>query len=143
MTQRSRLLLDRYGQWLPAFAGMTKGGDGVEKQPCVYILASRRHGTLYTGVTSNLLARLYQHREKLTPGFTSKHNVARLVWYEMHGDMRAAILREKRIKKWNRDWKLNLIERSNPEWVDLATGLGFEPRQPTGTWIPASAGMTE
>jgi putative endonuclease len=115
----------------------------MDKQPCVYILASRRHGTLYTGVTSNLLGRLYQHREKVTQGFTAEHDIARLVWFEVHEDMSAAILREKRIKKWNRDWKLALIERSNPQWVDLAIGLGFEPRQPTGKWIPASAGMTE
>jgi putative endonuclease len=99
----------------------------VDKQPCVYILASRRHGTLYTGVTSNLLGRLYQHREKVTPGFTAEHEIARLVWFEVHEDMSAAILREKRIKKWNRDWKLALIERSNPQWVDLAIGLGFQP----------------
>jgi len=99
----------------------------MDKQPCVYILASRRHGTLYTGVTSNLLGRLYQHREKVTQGFTTEHDIARLVWFEVHEDMSAAILREKRIKKWNRDWKLALIERSNPQWVDLAIGLGFQP----------------
>lgn len=99
----------------------------MDKQPCVYILASRRHGTLYTGVTSNLLGRLYQHREKVTQGFTAEHGIARLVWFEVHQDMSAAILREKRIKKWNRDWKLALIERSNPQWVDLAIGLGFQP----------------
>ncbi len=99
----------------------------MDKQPCVYILASRRHGTLYTGVTSNLLGRLYQHREKVTAGFTAEHDIARLVWFEVHEDMSAAILREKRIKKWNRDWKLALIERSNPQWVDLAIGLGFQP----------------
>jgi putative endonuclease len=99
----------------------------MDKQPCVYILASRRHGTLYTGVTSNLLGRLYQHREKVTQGFTAEHDIARLVWFEAHEDMSAAILREKRIKKWNRDWKLALIERSNSQWVDLAIGLGFQP----------------
>lgn len=99
----------------------------MDKQPCVYVLASRRHGTLYTGVTSNLLGRLYQHREKVTPGFTTEHGIVHLVWFEVHEDMSAAILREKRIKKWNRDWKLALIERSNPLWVDLAIGLGFEP----------------
>lgn len=104
----------------------------MDKQPCVYILASRRHGTLYTGVTSNLLGRIYQHREKVTQGLTSEHDVARLVWFEVYEDMSAAILREKRIKKWNRDWKLALIERSNPQWVDLAIGLGFQPLQPTG-----------
>ncbi|HEY0624307.1 MAG TPA: GIY-YIG nuclease family protein [Sphingomonas sp.] len=106
---------------------MTKGGDGVEKQPCVYILASGRAGTLYTGVTSDLLGRLHKHREGITGGFAGKYKALKLVWYEMHGDMESAIIREKRIKKWNRDWKLNLIEQSNPEWVDLAIGLGFEP----------------
>lgn len=99
----------------------------VAKQPCVYILASGRHGTLYTGVTSDILVRLHQHREGLIKGFTSRYGVAHLVWFEMHETMEAAIQRENRIKQWNQDWKLNLIERSNPEWVDLAIGLGFEP----------------
>lgn len=97
------------------------------KQPCVYILASGRHGTLYTGVTSDLMARLHQHREGLIKGFTSRYGITHLAWFEMHETMDAAITREKRIKQWNRDWKLDLIERSNPEWVDLAIGLGFEP----------------
>ena len=100
----------------------------MEKQPGVYILASGRAGTLYVGVTSDLLGRLYKHREGVTKGFASKHNALKLVWYEQHGDMESAILREKRIKKWNRDWKLNLIEQSNSQWVDLAIGLGFEPQ---------------
>jgi putative endonuclease len=78
-------------------------------------------------VTSDLLGRLHKHRTGITKGFASKYRALKLVWYEMHGDMESAIIREKRIKKWNRDWKLNLIERSNPEWVDLAIGLGFEP----------------
>ena len=99
----------------------------MDKQPCVYILASGRAGTLYTGVTSDLLGRLYQHREGVTKGFAGEHRALRLVWYEVHEEMEPAILREKRIKKWNRDWKLNLIERSNPEWLDLAIALGFEP----------------
>ena len=98
----------------------------MTKQPCVYILASRRAGTLYTGVTSNLLARLYQHREGLIPGFTSRYGVLRLVWFEMFENMEAAIGREKAIKRRRRDWKLNLIEESNPDWEDLAIGLGFE-----------------
>ena len=98
-----------------------------ERQPCVYILAGGKHGTLYIGVTSDLLARLYQHREGLIRGFTARHGVAHLVWFEMADTMEAAILREKQLKKWNRDWKLNLIERENPGWVDLAIGLGFEP----------------
>ncbi|OQW45116.1 MAG: endonuclease [Proteobacteria bacterium SG_bin5] len=97
------------------------------KRPCVYLLASRRHGTLYIGVTSNLLARLHQHREGLIPGFTKTYAVHHLVWFEPHETMESAILREKALKKWRRDWKLALIERHNPEWLDLAAGLGFEP----------------
>ena len=100
---------------------------GHLKQPCVYILASGKCGTLYIGVTSDMLARLYQHREGLIRGFTSRYGVVHLVWYEMADTMEGAIVREKQLKKWNRDWKLNLIEASNPGWVDLAVGLGFEP----------------
>ncbi len=83
-------------------------------EPCVYIVASRRNGTIYTGVTSNLVQRLYQHRTGTFPGFTTDHNCHRLVWFERHETMDAAIQREKRIKKWNRDWKQNLVERDNP-----------------------------
>ena len=99
---------------------------GRERQPCVYILASARHGTLYIRVTSNLLGRLFQHREKITEGFTSRYGVLRLVWFELHDTMDTAILREKRIKKWNRDWKVRMIEELNPEWDDLAIGLGLD-----------------
>lgn len=99
----------------------------MAKQPCVYILASGKHGTLYIGVTSNLFARLHQHREGLIKGFTSRYGVTRLVYFEMFETMEQAIAREKALKKWNRDWKLNLIEGANPEWVDLALGLGFAP----------------
>ena len=89
------------------------------KQLAVYILASERNGTLYTGVTSDLLARTWQHREHVVDGFTKRYNVTILVWYELHGSMDAAILREKQIKKWNRAWKLCLIQESNPRWNDL------------------------
>jgi putative endonuclease len=89
------------------------------KHPAVYILASRKNGTLYTGVTSNLIARIWQHREHLVEGFTRQYGVTRLVWFEMHETMESAILREKRIKKWNREWKVEMIERANPEWRDL------------------------
>ena len=93
-----------------------------------YILASRRHGTLYTGSTTDLPQRIYQHREGLIPGFTSRYSVKRLVWFEGHDDVSDAIVRERRIKEWKRDWKIQLIERSNPLWDDLAvTVLGFEP----------------
>lgn len=93
----------------------------------VYILASGRHGTLYIGVTSDLPGRLYQHREELTGGFTKRYGVKRLVYYEIFEDISEAIGREKRLKKWNRDWKIRLIEEANPEWSDLAIGMGFEP----------------
>ena len=85
----------------------------------VYILASGYHGTLYTGVTGDLIERVYRHRDSSTPGFTSKYHVHQLVWYETHDDINEAILREKRIKKWNRAWKIRLIEESNPKWDDL------------------------
>ena len=107
-------------------------------QPCVYIMASRRNGTLYTGVTSDLIQRVHEHREGVVPGFTSKHAVKRLVWFEQHSTMDHAITREKRIKKWFRVWKLELIERDNLGWADLAEDLGFPPLEPTG--FPLSRG---
>jgi putative endonuclease len=88
-------------------------------QPCVYIMASQRNGTLYIGVTSNLLQRVWQHREGLVEGFTDKYGVKLLVWYELHATMESAITREKNLKKWNRAWKLGLIETANPQWLDL------------------------
>ena len=91
----------------------------MEKQFCVYMLASCRNGTLYVGVTSNLPQRVWQHKEGAVAGFTQKYGVKQLVWYEVHEDADAAISREKRIKKWNRDWKIGLIERTNPYWNDL------------------------
>jgi putative endonuclease len=90
----------------------------------VYILASRKHGTLYTGVMSNLEQRVHQHREGSSGGFTSKHGVGRLVWYRDYSDIRDAIDDEKRIKKWRRKWKLELIEGMNPDWHDLYELLG-------------------
>jgi putative endonuclease len=92
-------------------------------QPAVYILASRRNGTLYTGVTSDLVRRTWQHRNHVVDGFTREYRVTRLVWWEVHDSMRAAIEREKRIKRWNRAWKLALIEASNPCWCDLWPGI--------------------
>jgi len=85
----------------------------------VYILASRKHGTIYIGVTNDLIRRVYQHKNKLLKGFTKEHTVTRLVWFETHEDITAAILREKELKKWRREWKINLIERDNPDWDDL------------------------
>jgi len=98
-----------------------------DSRPVVYILASRRNGTLYTGVTSILLARISQHRDGSLRGFTRKYGVKLLVWFEVHETMESAILREKRIKKWERAWKLELIEADNPEWRDLAEDFGFPP----------------
>jgi len=91
----------------------------IEPSYCVYILASRRNGTLYTGVTSDLIGRIWQHKNEVTPGFTSKYDVKILVWFETHLDIHAAITREKRIKRWRRAWKLRLIEEMNPQWLDL------------------------
>ncbi len=95
----------------------------MEKQPCVYILASKRNGTLYTGVTSDLVKRVYEHKNGLADGFTKKHGVHDLVYFEVHAEMSAAISREKQIKKWNRAWKLELIEKDNPAWKDLYEGI--------------------
>jgi len=91
----------------------------MTKQPAVYILASKRNGTLYIGVTSNLQKRAWEHKNSLVDGFTKKYGVHRLVYYELHEDMAAAITREKQMKKWNHTWKLELIEKQNPEWMDL------------------------
>ncbi len=93
------------------------------KAPCVYILSSRKHGTLYIGVTSDLIKRTWEHRESVIPGFTKDHNVHKLVYFEQFHDIENAIIREKQLKKWNRDWKIRLIEEKNPEWVDLFTTL--------------------
>jgi putative endonuclease len=90
-----------------------------DKSPAIYILASRRNGTLYIGVTSDLAQRVSLHRQDLIEGFTKKYRVHRLVYYEMHTTMDAAILREKQLKEWRRLWKIRLIESMNPEWVDL------------------------
>ena len=89
------------------------------KQPAVYLMASTRNGTLYTGVTSDLVQRVWQHREGAVEGFTRQYGVKKLVWYEQHESMESAIAREKAIKKWNRAWTLRLIEAFNPQWQDL------------------------
>jgi putative endonuclease len=91
----------------------------VAKTFAVYILASARNGTLYIGVTSDLVQRVWQHREKFVDGFTREYDVSRLVWYEVHDDVEAAITREKQIKKWKRAWKIGMIEKENPYWNDL------------------------
>ena len=97
------------------------------KEPCVYILASQPYGTIYIGVTSNLLGRVLQHREGAVPSFTERYGVHRLVRFEACDTMEQAIAREKQLKNWRRQWKVNLIESGNPQWVDLAVGLGLPP----------------
>ena len=89
------------------------------KQPCVYILASKRNGTLYIGVTSNLAKRIHEHRNHLVDGFTKRYRIEKLVWYETHETMESAIMRENQLKKWNRSWKIHLIESLNRNWEDL------------------------
>ncbi|MGB9714791.1 MAG: GIY-YIG nuclease family protein [Thermodesulfovibrionales bacterium] len=91
----------------------------MEKTFYVYILSSKRNGTLYIGVTSDLIKRVWEHKEKLVKGFTERYNVDKLLYYEQFQDVESAIKREKRLKKYNRKWKLNLIEKFNPEWKDL------------------------
>ena len=95
----------------------------IKMQPCVYILASKRNGTLYTGVTSNLIKRVWEHKQHAVAGFTKKYNVTQLVWYEVHETMESAISREKQIKNWKRVWKINVIEAMNPQWRDLYNDL--------------------
>ena len=88
-------------------------------QPCTYIMASQRNGTLYIGVTSYLVKRVWEHKSDFVEGFTKQHQVHNLVWYELYGNMESAIIREKQLKEWKREWKLELIESFNPYWNDL------------------------
>jgi putative endonuclease len=99
----------------------------MERNPAVYILASGFHGTLYIGVTSDLIGRIWQHRTGALGGFTHRYGIRRLVWFEMHGDMDQAIAREKQLKNWKREWKIALIEEANSTWRDLAEDFRFEP----------------
>jgi putative endonuclease len=109
--------------------GNGEGGHRVHEnfQPTVYIMANRKQGALYTGVTSNLMRRIQQHREETFEGHSKRVGAKLLVWYEQQGTMELAIAREKRIKNWNRLWRINLIESENPDWKDLAIDLGFPP----------------
>ncbi len=91
----------------------------IDRQPCVYLLASHRDGTLYVGVTSDPIKRVWEHRNHVIDGFTKQHGVRRLVWYELHTEMIEAITREKQLKRWARAWKIALIEKENPAWRDL------------------------
>jgi len=93
------------------------------KLPCVYILANRKAGSIYVGVTSNLPKRIREHKNNILKGFTSKYHIHNLVWYEVHQEMKSAISREKKLKKWRRDWKVKLIERANPNWLDLYSDI--------------------
>ena len=95
----------------------------MNKQPAVYIIASKRNGTLYIGVTSDLVKRIWEHKNNMVEGFTKRYNVHRLVWYELYANMESAITREKRLKNWKRKWKLELIESINPKWQDLYRGI--------------------
>jgi putative endonuclease len=109
----ARILFARHSSesWNPA--------RDVMKNPCVYILASGRSGTLYIGVTSDLIARIWQHKNDVVEGFTKRYSVHTLVWFEQHATMESAITREKAIKAWKRSWKVELIEAQNPDWRDL------------------------
>jgi putative endonuclease len=102
---------------IPAKTGIR--ATAVNKQPTVYILASKRNGTLYIGVTSDLVKRGWEHKNNMVEGFTKRYGVHQLVWYEVHESMESAIEREKQLKEWKRKWKLELIESTNPNWKDL------------------------
>jgi putative endonuclease len=95
--------------------------------PCVYLLARSSHGTFYTGVTSDLVGRVWQHRTEATKGFTARYGIKRLVWFEVHDTMDSAIRREKAIKRWRRSFKYALVNAMNPTWRDLAEDFGFDP----------------
>ena|SRR5271157_2549344 len=116
LSQSSSLRQELFFSVIPAEAGIQVPDMN---DYYVYIICSKRNGTMYTGVTSDLVKRIYEHKSNLVDGFSKKYDVHRLVWYESHATAEEAIIREKQIKKWSRRWKLNLIERDNPEWHDL------------------------
>ena len=95
----------------------------MDRQFFVYILASRKHGTLYIGITNDLVRRVHEHKLKVVRGFSARYGADKLVYFEIFDDPEVAISREKQLKKWHREWKIRLIERNNPEWVDLSIGL--------------------
>jgi putative endonuclease len=95
----------------------------LDRHPAVYILASKRNGTLYIGVTSDLVKRIWDHKNNAVAGFTKRYSIHNLVWYELHESMLSAIEREKKLKEWKRAWKLELIEKENPDWQDLYTTI--------------------
>ncbi len=96
----------------------------MDKQLAVYILAGKRNGTLYISVTSNLVKRIWEHKNNMVEGFTRRYHVHQLVWYELHETMESAIIREKQLKEWKRRWKLELIESGNPNWLDFYNAIG-------------------
>ncbi|MBF0101217.1 MAG: GIY-YIG nuclease family protein [Desulfobacterales bacterium] len=108
----------------------------MNKQPAVYILASQKNGTLYVGVTSDLVKRIWEHKNNMIEGFTNRYSVHQLVWYEMHDTMESAIMREKQLKEWKRKWKIELIESKNFNWQDLYNIILLF------NWIPTFVGMT-
>ena len=112
------------------------------REPCVYVLAKSSHSTFYTGCTSNLVQRIHQHRSEYFGGFTAEYGIKRLVWFEAHETMDAAILREKQIKRWKRTWKYDLINAMNPTWRDLAEDFGFPDPQLKQGASRLKAGMT-
>lgn len=99
----------------------------MDREPCVYLLARSSHGTFYTGVTSNLVQRIHQHRTETFSGYTAEYSIKRLVWFERHEVMETAIRGEKQIKRWLREWKYGLVNATNPTWRDLAEDFGFPP----------------
>lgn len=98
------------------------------KQGFVYILANKKNGTIYVGITSDLIKRIYEHKNKLINGFSRKYNLTNLVYYEVHDNIEEATNRERQIKNWHRQWKINLIEKNNPNWNDLSESIGYEQR---------------
>jgi putative endonuclease len=122
---------------MPAKAGIQPWNENLEmKQAWVYIMASQRNGTLYIGVTSDIVRRIWEHREGVLPGFTRRYGCKLLVWYESHSNMEAAIRREKALKAWQRRWKLRLIEAENPDWNDLWLSL-FGEGMNVAHWLAA------
>ena len=119
---------------------MAASAASMDRVSFAYILASRFRGTLYTGVTSDLMRRIWEHRSGVRSRFPGRYSVYRLVWWEAFGDIERAILREKQIKRWHRPWKVNLIESTNPHWDDLAVKLGFDrlPEEPKSGDPPAA-----
>ncbi len=110
---------------IPANDEIHKPAIGFPMQAVVYIITNHRHGTLYTGVTSNLAKRMYEHREELNPGFSKRYGLKMLVWYEVHATMPLAITKEKQIKAWRRSWKIEEIEKMNPTWRDMYGDLAY------------------